>query len=93
MHDNLRNLSIETMDIVNLRLGEPFDPDDSSVEEPLTVLNGCPLVTRCLCVQMLGSCMGDLDAVGIGNGRVDTDLRGGGYFFLTMRRSGVPVNW
>lgn len=38
VHDNLRNLGLETMDIVNLRLGGEFGPDDNSVEEPLTVL-------------------------------------------------------
>jgi pyridoxine 4-dehydrogenase len=38
VQDNLRNLGLEAMDIVNLRLGGRFGPDDSSVEEPLTVL-------------------------------------------------------
>jgi aryl-alcohol dehydrogenase-like predicted oxidoreductase len=38
VHDNLRNLGLGTLDIVNLRLGEPSGPDDSSVEEPLAVL-------------------------------------------------------
>ena len=38
VHDNLRNLNLETLDIVNLRLGGQFGPDESSVEAPLTVL-------------------------------------------------------
>jgi pyridoxine 4-dehydrogenase len=38
VHDNLRNLGLNTLDVVNLRLGGQFGPDDSSVEAPLTVL-------------------------------------------------------
>ncbi|RUL62218.1 oxidoreductase [Dyella dinghuensis] len=38
VHDNLRNLSLDALDIVNLRLGGQFGPDDSSVEAPLSVL-------------------------------------------------------
>lgn len=38
VHDNLRNLGLETLDVVNLRLGGQFGPDESSVEAPLTVL-------------------------------------------------------
>jgi pyridoxine 4-dehydrogenase len=38
VHDNLRHLGLSTLDVVNLRLGGQFGPDDSSVEAPLTVL-------------------------------------------------------
>jgi pyridoxine 4-dehydrogenase len=38
VHDNLRNLRLDALDIVNLRLGGAFGPDDSSVAEPLSVL-------------------------------------------------------
>ena len=38
VHDNLRNLGLERLDVVNLRLGAQFGPDDSSVEAPLSVL-------------------------------------------------------
>jgi pyridoxine 4-dehydrogenase len=38
VHDNLRNLGLETLDIVNLRVGGYEGPDDSSIAEPLTVL-------------------------------------------------------
>jgi len=38
VHDNLRNLGADVLDIVNLRLGGQFGPDDSSLEAPLTVL-------------------------------------------------------
>jgi pyridoxine 4-dehydrogenase len=38
VHDNLRNLGLDTLPIVNLRLGGFSEPDDTSIEEPLTVL-------------------------------------------------------
>lgn len=38
VHDNLRHLGVDTLDIVNLRLGGQFGPDDRSLEAPLTVL-------------------------------------------------------
>jgi aryl-alcohol dehydrogenase-like predicted oxidoreductase len=38
VHDNLRNLKLEAIDIVNLRLGDMFGPSDESVEEPLGAL-------------------------------------------------------
>ena len=38
VHDNLRNLGLESLDIVNLRVGHPLVPADASIEEPLTVL-------------------------------------------------------
>jgi pyridoxine 4-dehydrogenase len=38
VHDNLRNLSIGTLDVVNLRLGGLTEPTDEPVEEPLTAL-------------------------------------------------------
>lgn len=38
VHDNLRNLGLETLDVVNLRVGGMDRPADSSIEEPLTVL-------------------------------------------------------
>ena len=38
VHDNLRNLGLDRLDIVNLRLGGSRGPVDSSLEAPLTVL-------------------------------------------------------
>jgi aryl-alcohol dehydrogenase-like predicted oxidoreductase len=38
VHDNLRNLGIETLDVVNLRVGGLMDPSEGSIEEPLTAL-------------------------------------------------------
>jgi len=38
VHDNLRNLGLETLDIVNLRVGEVMGPSEGSIAEPLTVL-------------------------------------------------------
>ena len=38
VHDNLRNLGLDTLDVFNLRVGPPVCPPDFSVEEPLTVL-------------------------------------------------------
>lgn len=38
VHDNLRNLGVERLDIVNLRVGGVSRPSDGSIEEPLTVL-------------------------------------------------------
>ena len=38
VHDNLRNLGRETLDVVNLRVGGVMGPSDGSIEEPLTVL-------------------------------------------------------
>src|SRR5580765_7961645 len=38
VHDNLRNLGRDTLDVVNLRMGGVSGPSDGSIEEPLTVL-------------------------------------------------------
>ena len=38
VHDNLRNLGRDTLDVVNLRVGGAVGPSDGSIEEPLTVL-------------------------------------------------------
>ena len=38
VHDNLRNLGLDVLDAVNLRVGPPMLPADASIEEPLTVL-------------------------------------------------------
>jgi pyridoxine 4-dehydrogenase len=37
-HDNLRNLGLETLEVVNLRVGGIMEPTDGSIEEPLTAL-------------------------------------------------------
>jgi aryl-alcohol dehydrogenase-like predicted oxidoreductase len=37
-HDNLRNLGVERLDVVNLRVGGIFAPTEDSIEEPLTAL-------------------------------------------------------
>ena len=38
VHDNLRNLGLDKLDVVNLRLGGITGPTDESFEEPLTAL-------------------------------------------------------
>jgi pyridoxine 4-dehydrogenase len=38
VHDNLRNLGVERLDVVNLRVGGVMGPSERSIEEPLTVL-------------------------------------------------------
>ncbi len=38
VHDNLRNLGVERLDVVNLRVGGITEPSEGSIEEPLTVL-------------------------------------------------------
>jgi len=38
VHDNLRNLGLDVLDVVNLRVGGITEPSDGSIEEPLTVL-------------------------------------------------------
>ena len=38
IHDNLRNLGVDRLDVVNLRVGEISEPTEGSIEEPLTVL-------------------------------------------------------
>jgi aryl-alcohol dehydrogenase-like predicted oxidoreductase len=38
VHDNLRNLGLETLDVVNLRVGGMMTPTNDSIEDPLTVL-------------------------------------------------------
>jgi pyridoxine 4-dehydrogenase len=38
VHDNLRNLGLDALDVVNLRVGGTMGPSEGSIEEPLTVL-------------------------------------------------------
>jgi aryl-alcohol dehydrogenase-like predicted oxidoreductase len=38
IHDNLRNLGLDCLDVVNLRVGGVMGPSEGSIEEPLTVL-------------------------------------------------------
>src|SRR5271163_2441902 len=38
IQDNLRNLGLDALDVVNLRVGGIMGPADGSIEEPLTVL-------------------------------------------------------
>ncbi len=38
VHDNLRNLGLEKLDVVNLRVGGALKPSEGSIEEPFTVL-------------------------------------------------------
>lgn len=37
-HDNLRNLGLNALDVVNLRVGGMMGPEEGSIEEPLAVL-------------------------------------------------------
>ncbi len=38
VYDNMRNLGLEALDVVNLRVGGFQEPSEGSIEEPLTVL-------------------------------------------------------
>jgi aryl-alcohol dehydrogenase-like predicted oxidoreductase len=38
IHDNLRNLALDVLDVVNLRVGGVMGPTEGSIAEPLTVL-------------------------------------------------------
>ncbi len=38
VHDNLRNLGLDALDVVNLRVGGIAAPSDESIEEPFTLL-------------------------------------------------------
>src|SRR6201993_2497288 len=38
VHDNLRNLGLERLDVVNLRVGGVMEPTEGPIEEPLTAL-------------------------------------------------------
>ena len=38
VHDNLRHLGLDALAVVNLRVGGPFGPNDTSIAEPLAVL-------------------------------------------------------
>jgi aryl-alcohol dehydrogenase-like predicted oxidoreductase len=38
VHDNLRNLGLDKIDVVNLRVGGAMGPSEGAIEEPLTVL-------------------------------------------------------
>ena len=38
VHDNLRNLGLDELDVVNLRVGGAMGPSEGSIKEPLTVL-------------------------------------------------------
>jgi pyridoxine 4-dehydrogenase len=38
IHDNLRNLGLDQLDVVNLRVGGIMKPSEGSIEEPLTAL-------------------------------------------------------
>jgi aryl-alcohol dehydrogenase-like predicted oxidoreductase len=38
VHDNLKNLGLDILDVVNLRVGGFTEPSEGSIEEPLTVL-------------------------------------------------------
>jgi aryl-alcohol dehydrogenase-like predicted oxidoreductase len=37
-HNNLRNLGVDRLDVVNLRVGGMLEPSEGSIEEPLTAL-------------------------------------------------------
>ena len=38
VHDNLKNLGLEALDVVNLRMGGMMEPSEESIEEQITVL-------------------------------------------------------
>src|SRR6185295_18751220 len=38
VHDNLRNLAVDALDVANLRVGGMFGPEEGSIEAPFTAL-------------------------------------------------------
>ena len=38
VHDNLRNLGVDVLEVVNLRVGHPLMSPEASIEEPLSIL-------------------------------------------------------
>jgi pyridoxine 4-dehydrogenase len=38
VHDNLKNLGLDALDVVNLRVGGMLEPTEGSIEEPLIIL-------------------------------------------------------
>lgn len=38
VHDNLKNLGLDQLDVVNLRVGDVMKPSEGSIEQPLSVL-------------------------------------------------------
>jgi aryl-alcohol dehydrogenase-like predicted oxidoreductase len=38
IHDNLRNLGLDALDVVNLRVGGILEPSEGAIEEPLSVI-------------------------------------------------------
>ena len=38
VHDNLRNLGLDVLDVVNLRVGKPFGRSEAAIEQPLSAL-------------------------------------------------------
>jgi pyridoxine 4-dehydrogenase len=38
VHDNLRNLKLDALEVVNLRVGGIFEPNESSIEQPFAAL-------------------------------------------------------
>src|SRR5215468_9214795 len=38
VHDNLRNLGVDRLEVVNLRVGSVLEPTEGPIEEPLTAL-------------------------------------------------------
>src|SRR5258708_2819727 len=38
VQDNLKNLAVDALDVVNLRVGGMMEPSEGAIEEPLTVL-------------------------------------------------------
>jgi pyridoxine 4-dehydrogenase len=40
VHDNLNRLGLDVLDVVNLRVGGQFEPNEKSIAEPLAVLAG-----------------------------------------------------
>src|SRR5215467_4242676 len=38
VHDNLRHLGLDALDVVNLRVGGILEPSEGSIEEPVTVI-------------------------------------------------------
>lgn len=69
VHDNLRNLGLDRLDVVNLRVGGALGPSEASIEEPLTVLAG---LKRQGLIQHIG--LSNVSAEQLAEGQKITDI-------------------
>jgi len=69
VHDNLRNLGRDTLDVVNLRVGDVMGASEGSIEDPLTVLAE---LQRQGLIRHIG--LSNVTATQLAQGRTITDI-------------------